>query len=159
MATGTPATVALTTQGIVFTVHEYHHDPATPSFGLEAAAALGVEPDRVFKTLLAEVDGVGLVVGIVPVTGSLDLKGLAAATGGKRAAMAPPALAERRTGYVVGGISPTRHQTALTPGTHDTAQLPATAFVSGARRAPDLELDPSDLLDITGATFADISRA
>ena len=159
MATGTPATVALTTQGIVFTVHEYHHDPATPSFGLEAAAALGVEPDRVFKTLLAEVDGVGLVVGIVPVTGSLDLKGLAAATGGKRAAMAPPALAERRTGYVVGGISPIGQKTALTTVIDETAQLWDTVYVSGGRRGLDLELDPSDLLDITGATFADISRA
>lgn len=159
MATGTPATVALTTQGIVFTVHEYHHDPATPSFGLEAAAALGVEPDRVFKTLLAEVDGVGLVVGIVPVTGSLDLKGLAAATGGKRAAMAPPALAERRTGYVVGGISPIGQKTTLTTVIDETAQLWDTVFVSGGRRGLDLELDPSDLLDITGATFADISRA
>ena len=159
MGTATPATVALTTQGIVFTVHEYHHDPATPSFGLEAAAALGVEPDRVFKTLLAEVDGVGLVVGIVPVTGSLDLKGLAAATGGKRAAMAPPALAERRTGYVVGGISPIGQKTALTTVIDETAQLWDTVFVSGGRRGLDLELDPSDLLDITGATFADISRA
>ena len=159
MATGTPATVALTRAGIAFTVHEYHHDPAAPSFGQEAAAALGVEPDRVFKTLLAEVDGVGLVVGIVPVSGSLDLKSLAAAVGGKRATMAPPALAERRTGYVVGGISPIGQRTPLPTVIDETAQLWDTVFVSGGRRGLDLELSPEDLAVITDAAFEDISRA
>lgn len=159
MATGTPATVALTRAGIAFTVHEYHHDPAAPSFGLEAAAALGVEPDRVFKTLLAEVDGVGLVVGIVPVSGSLDLKSLAAAVGGKRATMAAPALAERRTGYVVGGISPIGQRTPLPTVIDETAQLWDTVFVSGGRRGLDLELAPEHLAAITQASFEDISRA
>ncbi len=102
---GTPATVALTAAGIAFTEHEYAHDPANTNFGLEAAEVLGVDPERVFKTLLAEVDG-ELVVAIVPVTGMLDLKRLAAAVGGKRADMADAKVAERRTGYVVGGISP-----------------------------------------------------
>lgn len=159
MATGTPATVALTKAGIAFAVHEYHHDPAAPSFGLEAAAALGVEPDRVFKTLLAEVEGVGLAVGVVPVTGSLDLKALASRLGGKRATMAPPALAERRTGYVVGGISPIGQKSALPTVIDETAELWDTVFVSGGRRGLDLELAPADLAALTGATFGDISRA
>lgn len=105
---GTPATVALTASGTAFTVHSYDHDPSSPSYGSygeEAAEALGVSPDRVFKTLVADVDG-ELVVAVVPVAGSLDLKSLASAVGGKRAAMADPAAAERTTGYVRGGISP-----------------------------------------------------
>lgn len=102
---GTPATVALTAAGTEFTVHAYEHDPASASYGEEAAEALGVSPDRVFKTLVADVDG-HLTVAVVPVAGSLDLKALASAAGGKRAAMADPAAAERTTGYVLGGISP-----------------------------------------------------
>lgn len=102
---GTPATVALTAAGTAFTVHAYEHDPASASYGEEAAEALGVSPDRVFKTLVADVDG-RLTVAVVPVAGSLDLKALASAAGGKRATMADPAAAERTTGYVLGGISP-----------------------------------------------------
>lgn len=102
---GTPATVTLTAAGVDFTVHAYDHDPSHPSYGEEAAEAMGVSPDRVFKTLVADVDGT-LTVAVVPVAGSLDLKALASAVGGKRAAMADPTLAERTTGYVRGGISP-----------------------------------------------------
>ncbi|MEQ1736107.1 MAG: Cys-tRNA(Pro) deacylase [Rhodoglobus sp.] len=153
----TPATVALTAAGIEFTAHSYAHDPANTNYGLEAATALGLDPDRVFKTLLADVDG-SLVVGIVPVTGKLDLKTLAAAVGGKRAEMADPKLAERRTGYVRGGISPigqkNAHQTVL----HETAELYDTVFVSGGRRGLDLELSPGDLVRVTGAIVADIAR-
>lgn len=101
---GTPATVALTAAGVQYTVHAYDHDPAHPSYGEEAAEAMGVSPERVFKTLVADVDG-ALTVAVVPVAGQLDLKALATAVGGKRAAMADPALAERTTGYVRGGIS------------------------------------------------------
>jgi Cys-tRNA(Pro)/Cys-tRNA(Cys) deacylase len=133
------------------------HDPAVTDFGREAADALGVEPDRVFKTLLADVDG-ALVVGIVPVTGKLDLKALAAAVSGKKAVMADAALAERRTGYIVGGISPigqkTRHDTVL----DETAELWDTVFVSGGRRGLDLELAPADLIRATHAIVADIAR-
>jgi Cys-tRNA(Pro)/Cys-tRNA(Cys) deacylase len=154
---GTPATVALRAAGIRFSEHEYAHDPAAASFGLEAATALGVEPERVFKTLLAEVDG-SLVVGIVPVTAKLDLKALASAVGGKRAAMADPARAERRTGYVVGGISPVGQKTALPTVLDETAQLWETVFVSGGRRGFDVELAPADLIRITAATLADIAR-
>jgi Cys-tRNA(Pro)/Cys-tRNA(Cys) deacylase len=153
---GTPATVALRAAGIPFAEHAYAHDPANTNYGLEAASALGLDPDRVFKTLLAEVDG-SLVVGIVPVTGRLDLKALASAVGGKRAAMADPAIAQRRTGYVVGGISPigqkTRHPTVL----DETAELWDTVYVSGGRRGLDLELSPADLVRATAASIAAIA--
>jgi Cys-tRNA(Pro)/Cys-tRNA(Cys) deacylase len=156
-ATGTPATVALTAAGIPFTAHPYHHDPAASSFGLEAADALGVEPERVFKTLLADTD-LGLVVGVVPVTGMLDLKALAAAVGAKRATMADPVVAERRTGYVVGGISPVGQKTAHVTVVDETAQLFDTVFVSGGKRGLDIELTPDDLVRATGATFAPVAK-
>ncbi|WP_374010808.1 Cys-tRNA(Pro) deacylase [Leifsonia sp. LS-T14] len=154
---GTPATVALTAAGIPFTAHPYEHDPAAPSFGLEAAEALGVEPDRVFKTLLADTD-LGLVVGVVPVTGMLDLKALAAAVGAKRAVMAEPSVAERRTGYVVGGISPIGQKTRHTTVVDESAQLFDTVYVSGGKRGFDIELSPGDLIAATGATFAAIAK-
>ncbi|TXN29738.1 Cys-tRNA(Pro) deacylase [Lacisediminihabitans profunda] len=154
---GTPATVALAALGIPFTTHEYSHDPAAASFGLEAAEALGVQPDRVFKTLLAEADG-ALVVGIVPVVGKLDLKALSSAIGAKRATMADAAVAERKTGYVVGGISPIGQKTRLTMVLDETAELFDTVFVSGGRRGFELELSPADLVAATGALLAAISR-
>ena len=157
MALGTPATVALTAAGIAFTPHAYEHDAANTNFGLEAASALQLDAEQVFKTLLADVDGT-LTVAIVPVTGKLDLKALAAAVGGKKAEMADPKVAERKTGYVVGGISPigqkTRHVTVL----DETAELFDTIFVSGGRRDFDIELAPADLLAITGGSVAAIAR-
>lgn len=157
MALGTPATVALAAAGIRFTPHAYEHDASVTSFGVEAATALNLDPDRVFKTLLADVDG-RLVVAIVPVAGMLNLKALAAAIGGKKATMADPALAERKTGYVIGGISPigqkTRHPTVL----DETAELHDTVFVSGGRRGFDIELAPADLISITSARVAAIAR-
>jgi len=158
MAAGTPATVALTAAGIPFTAHAYDHDPANTNFGLEAATALQLDPEQVFKTLLADVDG-KLVVGIVPVTGKLDLKALAAAIGGKRAEMADPKLAERRTGYVVGGISPIGQKTAHPTVLDETAELYDTIYVSGGRRGLDLELAPADLVRITDATVTAIARS
>ncbi len=156
-APGTPATVALTAAGIAFTAHTYAHDPATTNYGLEAATALALDPDRVFKTLLVDAEG-RLVVGIVPVTGMLDLKSLAAAVGAKRAVMADPAVAERKTGYVVGGISPIGQKTALPTVLDETAELWETIYVSGGRRGFDIELAPDDLLRITGGLLADIAR-
>jgi Cys-tRNA(Pro)/Cys-tRNA(Cys) deacylase len=153
---GTPATVALRAAGIPFTEHAYAHDPKNTNYGLEAATALGLDPERVFKTLLAEVDG-ALVVGIVPVTGKLDLKALAAAVGGKRAAMADPAVAQRRTGYVVGGISPIGQKTAHPTVLDETAELFDTVYVSGGRRGLDLELAPADLVRATSAIVAAIA--
>lgn len=159
---GTPATSALTAAGISFTEHVYAHDPGAPNFGLEAAEALAassaIEPERVFKTLVAEVDG-RLVVGVVPVTGKLDLKALAAAVGGKKAALADAALAERRTGYVVGGISPVGQKTSHPTVVDETAELWDTVFVSGGRRGLDLELAPADLVTMTGAVLAPIAAA
>ncbi|MDH6181384.1 Cys-tRNA(Pro)/Cys-tRNA(Cys) deacylase [Microbacteriaceae bacterium SG_E_30_P1] len=157
MAAGTPATVALTAAGIPFTVHSYEHDPANTNFGTEAAEALDLDAEQVFKTLLADVDG-RLVVGIVPVTGKLDLKALAAAVGGKRAEMADPKLAERRTGYVVGGISPIGQKTKHTTVLDETAELYDTIFVSGGRRGLDIELAPADLVRITDAIVTPIAR-
>ena len=154
---GTPATVALTAAGLPFALHPYEHDPAAASYGLEAAEALGVEPDRVFKTLLADTE-LGLVVGVVPVTGLLDLKALASAVGAKRATMAEPAVAERRTGYVVGGISPIGQKTRHVTVVDETAQLFETVFVSGGKRGLDIELAPDDLLRATDGTYAAIAK-
>lgn len=153
----TPATIALDEAGIVWTGRPYEHDPDAESFGLEAAAALGVEPERVFKTLLADVDG-ELVVGIVPVTSMLDLKALAAAVGGKRATLATPAVAERRTGYVIGGISPIGQKRSHPTVLDETAELYDTILVSGGRRGFDIELPPADLARLTAATIDDIAR-
>src|SRR5689334_18049861 len=154
---GTPATVALTAAGVDFTVHAYDHDPSHPSYGAEAAEAMGVSPDRVFKTLVADVDG-SLVVGVVPVAGSLDLKALAAAVGGKRAAMADPALAERTTGYVRGGISPLGQRKSLPTVIDDSAESHATICVSAGRRGLEVELSGTDLATLTQAVLAPIAR-
>ncbi|GHH16717.1 Cys-tRNA(Pro) deacylase [Streptomyces rubradiris] len=155
---GTPATVALTAAGVDFTVHSYDHDPSHPSYGEEAAEAMGVSPDRVFKTLVAEVDG-SLVVGVVPVAGSLDLKALAAAVGGKRAVMADPALAERTTGYVRGGISPLGQRKKLPTVLDDSAAAHPTICVSAGRRGLEVELSPKDLADLTDAVLAPIGKS
>ncbi|WP_024355765.1 Cys-tRNA(Pro) deacylase [Leucobacter chironomi] len=157
-AASTPATIALGKAGIPFEVRAYEHDPGVSDFGGEAAAALGVVPERVFKTLLAEVDG-ALAVGIVPVSGRLDLKALAAALGGRRAVMADPVLAERKTGYVVGGISPIGQRTRLRTVLDESARDHGTVLVSGGRRGLDLELAPDDLVRATGAVVASIGRA
>lgn len=154
---GTPATVALSAAGVSFTAHPYTHDPRSPAYGLEAAEKLGVEPDRVFKTLLVLADG-ELAVGVVPVALQLDLKAFAAALGRKRAEMAPPALAERKTGYVVGGISPIGQKTPSPTVIDETAILCETMFVSGGRRGFDVELAPDDLAAVTNGTFASIAR-
>ena len=156
-AGGTPATVALTRAGVAFTVHAYEHDPAAPSYGLEAAEVLGLPPEQVFKTLLADVDG-ALVVAIVPVAGKLDLKALAAAVGGKRAAMADPAAAERATGYVLGGISPLGQRRTLRTVLDESALAFDTVYVSGGRRGLDLGLSPADLVTQTRASTAAVAR-
>lgn len=156
-AGGTPATVALLAANVWFVPHSYTHDPGTRHYGLEAANALGLEPERVFKTLLVEMDG-RLAVAVVPVSGSLDLGALAAALGGKRIAMADPALAQRKTGYVLGGISPIGQKTALPTVVDETAELFDTVFVSGGRRGLDIELAPADLIAVTGAQLAAIAR-
>ncbi len=157
-AGGTPATVALTKAGIGYTLHEYEHDPRAASYGLEAAALLGLDPACVFKTLMASVDG-RLAVGIVPVSGQLDLKALARVLGASRAVLAEVAMAERATGYVAGGISPVGQKRAHPTVVDQSALGFATVYVSGGRRGLDLGLAPADLVRVTGATVALIARA
>jgi Cys-tRNA(Pro)/Cys-tRNA(Cys) deacylase len=140
---------------IAHTVHPY--EPGAGSYGLAGAAALGVAPERMLKTLLADLDG-ELVCAVVPVAGSLDLKALAAALGGKRAAMAEPARAERSSGYVVGGISPLGQKVALRTAVDETAELWETVHVSAGRRGLSLEIAPADLVALTGAVVADLAR-
>ena len=155
---GTPALVALEKAGIPHTLHPYEHDPSNAlSYGIEAAEAIGVDPTQVFKTLLTDVDG-RLVVGIVPVDRKLDLKALARAAGGKKAAMAEPAAAERATGYVVGGISPLGQKTRLQTVLDESAETYDVVYVSGGRRGLDVGLAPADLLNLTGGTTAPIAR-
>jgi Cys-tRNA(Pro)/Cys-tRNA(Cys) deacylase len=154
---GTPAVVALERAGIAFTVHHYEHDPAATSYGLEAAERLGLDPQAVFKTLVAEVDG-KLVVAIVPVSGQLDLRALAAAASGKRAALADPAAAERATGYVVGGISPFGQRRRLPTVLDESASAVPTIYVSGGKRGLDLGVAPGDLTRLLDATLAAIGR-
>lgn len=154
---GTPAIVALERAGVPFTVRAYAHDPAVASYGEEAAEALGVDPGQVFKTLVAEVDG-ALTVAVVPVSGSLDLKALATAVGGKRAAMADPAAAERATGYVRGGISPLGQRRKLPTVLDASAESYATVCVSAGRRGLEVELSPAGLAALTGAILAPVAR-
>jgi Cys-tRNA(Pro)/Cys-tRNA(Cys) deacylase len=152
---GTPATALLAKQKINFKIHEYAHDARKQGFGTEAANALGIPPSVCFKTLVSDVDGV-LTVAVVPVDGSLDLKALAAAVGGKRAAMADPVLAERTTGYVRGGISPLGQRKRLRTVIDATALDLPTMYVSAGRRGLEIEISPLDLAHLSDATFAPI---
>ncbi len=154
---GTPATVKLARAGVTFLEHAYVHDPGHPSFGLEAAAALGVDAACVFKTLLVAGPDGTLAVGIVPVESQLDLKAFAAAIGVKRVTMADPAVAERTTGYVRGGISPIGQKRRLATRLDASAMHHDRIFVSGGRRGFDIELAPRDLLRVTGGSSAGIT--
>ena len=154
--------LALQAAGVEFAVHEFAHQPGEGNYGAAAAAALGLDPDQVFKTLLAKVEGLpnpGIAVGIVPVSGQLSLKELATAVGGKRAEMCDPAVAQRITGYVVGGISPFGQKKLLPTSIDETCELYDTVFVSGGRRGLDIEIAPSDLIRVLGAVVAPIGVA
>lgn len=153
---GTTATIALERAKIPFTLHEYAHDPRHDCYGLEASEALGVPRERVFKTLVAAVDG-ALAVGVVPVHRKLDLKALAAATGGKKAVMAEVAAAERATGYVAGGISPLGQRRRLPVVVDGSALDHATMFCSGGRRGLEIEIAPADLIRAAAAKVAAIA--
>ena len=153
----TPAINAAKKAGIAYRIHEYEHDPGAASYGLEAAEKLGIPAERVFKTLVAEVDG-RLAVAIVPVAASLNLKALAAALGAKRAEMAEMAHAERSTGYVAGGISPLGQKKRLPTVLDESATSFDTIYVSAGRRGLEIELSPHDLLAITGGKLAAIAR-
>jgi Cys-tRNA(Pro)/Cys-tRNA(Cys) deacylase len=157
-AAATPALVALEQAGVRHVTHSYDHDPAgTRGYGIEAAAALGVDARRVFKTLLATVDG-RPVVAVVPVDGQLDVKALAAACGGRRAELADSTVAERVTGYVVGGISPFGQRRRQRTVVDASALDHGTVYVSAGRRGLDVEVSPQDLVRITGATTGVIRR-
>jgi Cys-tRNA(Pro)/Cys-tRNA(Cys) deacylase len=153
---GTAATILLERAKIPFTLHEYAHDPRRESYGLEASEALGVPPERVFKTLVAAVDG-SLAVGVVPVHRQLDLKALAAAVGGKKAVMAEVSAAERATGFVAGGISPVGQRRRLPVVVDESALAFGTMFCSAGRRGLEIEIAPADLIKAAGATAAAIA--
>ena len=152
----TPAVVALQAAGVVFTVHEYEHDPAVRNFGLEAAEVLGLDPDQVFKTLLVSADG-DPAVAIVPVSSQLSLKAVGAALGRKRVEMCDPALAQRVTGYVLGGISPFGQRKQSPTVIDETCELYDTIYVSGGRRGLDLGVAPGDLIELLDAKVSDIA--
>lgn len=157
---GTPATAALTRAGVAFTLHSYTHVEGERHFGDEATAALGLDPARVFKTLVADLGGErsSLAVAVVPVARQLDLKAFALALGAKKAALADLAAAERSSGYVRGGISPLGQRTALPTVVDESALALATVFLSAGRRGLQLELAPGDLVTVTGAQVAAIGR-
>ncbi|WP_091967073.1 Cys-tRNA(Pro) deacylase [Propionibacterium cyclohexanicum] len=156
---GTPATLALDRAGVPHELHAYSHDPRSHHFGTEAAALLGVDPSRVFKTLVVELSGadVALVTAVVPASGQLSLKAIAAHSHAKKAALADPAVAQRATGYVVGGISPLgqKHQTPVFIDSSSRAF--ETIFVSGGRRGLSVEIAPHDLSVVTHGSFAELS--
>jgi Cys-tRNA(Pro)/Cys-tRNA(Cys) deacylase len=156
MATATPATALLNRLKIPFTLHPYEHDPRAHGYGDEAADALGIDPARIFKTLIASVDG-KLACAVVPVAARLDLKALAAAVGGKRAELAEPAVAARATGYVVGGISPIGQKQRLRVVVDASAQDFETVYVSAGKRGLQVQLSPADLLRAAGAIPAAVA--
>jgi Cys-tRNA(Pro)/Cys-tRNA(Cys) deacylase len=154
---GTPATALLAKQKVAHTLHSYVVSADAPNYGALVAEAIGVDPERVFKTLVTDVDG-ALTVAIVPVTGDVDLKALAAAAGGKRAAMADKDVAEKTTGYVRGGISPLGQRKRL-PTVLDRSALDGdTIYVSAGRRGLQVQLAPADLVRLTAATVTEIAR-
>ena len=154
----TPAVKQLEQAGVAFTLADYEHDPRTPAYGEEAARALGLSHDEVFKTLLVKLDDGRLAVAIVPVSGQLDLKALARAAGARRAAMAELEEAQRATGYVVGGISPLGQKRRLATFLDESAERLPQIHVSGGRRGLEIRLAPADLMRLTGARLAPLAR-
>ena len=152
----TLATTLLDRRGISYRLHSYSPDPRADSYGADAAAALGLAPQQVFKTLVTEADG-QLVIGVVPVSAQLDLRALAAAVSAKKARMAAVADAERATGYVTGGISPLGHRKRLPVVVDSSVQGFATIYCSAGRRGLQLELAPDALVQATRATVVAIA--
>jgi Cys-tRNA(Pro)/Cys-tRNA(Cys) deacylase len=148
----------LTREKVSFSLHPYDHDPRAEAYGDEAAAALGVPPERIFKTLIAAVDGL-LACAVVPVAGRLDLKALAATLGAKRAELAEASAATRATGYVVGGISPIGQKTRLPVVVDDSAITFETVYVSAGKRGLQVQLAPADLVRVTGGRVAAIAAS
>ncbi len=156
----TPAIVMAKKAGIEYSIHTYTHDPEAQSYGLEAAEALGLEPGQVFKTLLVSLSGAkaSLAVAIVPVGNQLDLKAMAKASGAKKVVMAEPQIAERITGYVVGGISPLGQKKQL-PVVIDTSAMSCeSVYVSAGKRGLEIQLGPEDLVNLCKAKVGSIAR-
>lgn len=153
----TPAITLAKRRGVAHQVHSYTHDPAAPSYGLEAAERLGLAPERVFKTLVVALDGKELAVGLVPVDRQLNLKAIAQAAGAKKAAMADPAEVQKATGYVLGGVSPLGQKRRLRTFIDASAEALASLYVSAGRRGLEIELAPADLALLTDARFATLT--
>ncbi|MCP5035719.1 MAG: Cys-tRNA(Pro) deacylase [Actinomycetia bacterium] len=155
----TPAVTVLDRAGVPYQLLSYDHDPAAEAYGTEAAEALGLDPQSVFKTLVAVADGMSHIMGVVPVNGRLDLKALARAAGAKRAAMADHHDAERLTGYVVGGISPLGQRKQLATFVDESAESQVVIRISGGRRGLEIELNPGDLVAAINGRFAPIATS
>jgi Cys-tRNA(Pro)/Cys-tRNA(Cys) deacylase len=154
----TPAINTAKKNKIAYTVHQYSHDPGHDSYGKEAAEKLGLAEDRVFKTLVVEVDGARLAVAVIPVSAMLSMKLVARATGAKKAVMAEKDVVEKTTGYVLGGVSPLGQKKRLLTVIDSSAENLPTIFVSAGRRGLEIELKPADLAALTAASFADIRQ-
>ncbi len=154
----TPAINAAKKKKIAYTVHQYIHDPSHDSYGEEAAEKLAVAEERVYKTLVVQLDSGSLTVAVIPVTAMLSMKLMAQATGSKKAAMADKDLVARTTGYVLGGVSPLGQKKRLVTVIDSSAKAFPTIFVSAGRRGLDIELRPADLAALTAATFAELRQ-
>jgi len=154
----TPAINAAKKKKIAYKVHQYSHDPAHDSYGREAAEKLGIAEERVYKTLVVELDRGSLAVAVIPVSSMLGMKLMAKAVGAKKAAMADKELVERTTGYVLGGVSPLGQKKRLVTVIDSSAKDFATIFVSAGRRGLEIELSPGDLAALTAAAFAEIRQ-
>jgi Cys-tRNA(Pro)/Cys-tRNA(Cys) deacylase len=153
----TPAINVAKKKKIFHKVHQYSHDPTHDSYGREAAEKLGIAEERVYKTLIVQLDPQNLAVAVIPVSAMLNMKLIARATGAKKVAMAPKTLVEKTTGYVLGGVSPLGQKKRLSTVIDKSAKDFPTIFVSGGRRGLDIELNPDDLATLTAATFAEIT--
>jgi Cys-tRNA(Pro)/Cys-tRNA(Cys) deacylase len=154
----TPAINILKKNKIAHKLHEYTHDPSSKSYGEEASEKLGIPQDRVFKTLVVNLDGKELVVGVIPVSSMLNMKLIAKSAGAKKASMADKSDVERSTGYVLGGVSPLGQKKRLRTIIDSSAENHATIHISAGRRGLEIELNPNDLKKLVGGTFAEICR-
>lgn len=155
----TPGIKAADHAGVDYTLHQYQHEPEAESWGIEAAEKLGIDPCRVFKTLVVSLDGKELVVGMVPVNAMLSLKELARAAKGKKAIMADQQTVERSTGYVLGGVSALGQKKRLRTFIDDSAEEFTTVFISAGRRGLEIELAPAALASVTEGAFAPLQQA